>query len=430
MTDMPAPLVRSLLARARQNLSDPGQMLVLVLLGAFVVRAAWLAVPGNGLIFDEAYYVNAARIILGWEVAPGAPYAGSPIGLDPNLEHPPLAKGLMALSMAVFGDNGLGWRLPSLAAGMIALIAIYLIVRAAGESRWFGVLVVGLLGFENLTLVHGRIGTLDMLVLAPILLGAWLALRDRWFAAGALMAVGTLMKVTGIYGLAALILWLAIEQLLRWRRERRFDLGVARPTALLLAGYGLVFFAGLWALDARFTAYTNPVEHVRHMVDYGTNLTKQGGVGGPCVGADSAPWQWLVNDCEVTYFRVDVTTKAGETVISTRPTIDFRGLINPVLIGSLALALPATVWFAWRRRSRLALWGLVWAAANYLPYVLLALAANRITYFYYFLPVVPALAIGVALLLLRSGLPRLVLWGYAAAYAVAFLAYFPFRQIP
>lgn len=422
--------MRRLLARARQNLSDPGQVLAIVLIGAFVARAAWLAVPGSGLIFDEAYYVNAARIILGLDVAPGAPYAGSPVGLDPNLEHPSLGKGLIALSMAIFGDNGLGWRMPSLIAGMVALIAIYLVVRASGESRWLGVLVVALLGFENLTLVHGRIGTLDMLVLAPILLGAWLALRGRWFAAGVLMAIGTLMKLTGVYGLAALLLWLAFELLGRWRRQRRLDLGGLRPIGLVLAGYVLVFFAGLSALDARFTNYSSPLDHIRHMVSYGTNLTKQGGVGGPCVGADSAPWQWLVNDCEIVYFRVDVTTKAGETVISSRPSIDFRGAMNPVLIGSLALALPATVWLAWRRRSRLARWSLVWAAANYLPYVALAVISSRITYLFYFLPVVPALAVGVALLLLRSGLPRAVLWGYAAAYAVAFAAYFPFRQVP
>jgi len=50
-------------------------------------------------------------------------------------------------------------------------------VRDAGETAWLGTLVVGLLAFDNLTMVHGRIATLDMLVLAPILVGSWLALR-------------------------------------------------------------------------------------------------------------------------------------------------------------------------------------------------------------------------------------------------------------
>ena len=33
-------------------------------------------------------------------------------------------------------------------------------------------------------------------------------------------------------------------------------------------------------------------------------------------------------------------------------------------------------------------------------------------------------------LLLRSGLPRVVLYGFVVAYAIGFIAYFPFRQVP
>ena len=189
----------------RRVLSDPGQVLALTLLIAFVFRAIWLWLPQGSLIFDEAYYVNAARVILGWQVPAGAAYAGAIPGVDPNTEHPPLGKLLMAASMLVFGDGGVGWRLPSLLAGMVSLAALYGIVRAAGESAWMGVLAVALLGFDNLSLVHGRIGTLDMLALAPLLVGAWLALRGRWALAGVACAVGSLVRVTGVFGLLALL---------------------------------------------------------------------------------------------------------------------------------------------------------------------------------------------------------------------------------
>ena len=202
-----------------------------------------------------------------------------------------------------------------------------------------------------------------------------------------------------------------------------------RPTLLVLAGFVVVLGVGLTALDARFSSYKNPIDHLEHMVTYGANLTKSGG-NPTCEANDSAPWQWLVNDCEMTYYRVAVTTKSDGKVISQVPSLDFRGAMNPVLVGTFALGMSAAFWLAWRGGNRLALWAVVWVAANYLPYVVLVLTRSRITYIYYFLPVIPALAVAVALLLKRSGLPRFVLWGYLAAFGLAAIAYYPFRQIP
>ena len=116
--------------RVRAGVGDPLAMLLVVLIGSLMVRIAWLDLPHNSLIFDEAYYVQAARALLGWAIPAGAHYAGSPAGLDPNSEHPPLGKVLMAASMLAFGDNGIGWRVPSVIAGMISLVAVYKIVQA------------------------------------------------------------------------------------------------------------------------------------------------------------------------------------------------------------------------------------------------------------------------------------------------------------
>jgi predicted membrane-bound dolichyl-phosphate-mannose-protein mannosyltransferase len=408
---------------------DPGVVLPLLLLSAFALRGAWIDVPPGGLIFDEAYYVNAARVILGWPVEAGAHYADSPAGLDPNIEHPALGKLLIAGSMLALGDNGLGWRLPSVTAGMIALAALYLIVRAAGESRWLAVLVVGLAAFDNLMFVHGRMGTLDMMALAPMLVAAWLALRDRWLLAGVFVAVGALVKLTALYALLALLVLLVIRATGAWRQGRRVGTEV-RAGAVLVGAFGFVAFLGLWALDARFTTFASPIDHVGHMVQYAAALEAPEDRGGLCTGASSAPWQWLINECQINYLRVDVTVTEGEEVVSRTATIDFRGALNPLLAGTIPLAALFVGWVAWRTGNVLAVWAIVWAAANFLPLVWLALVSQRVTYLYYFLPVVPALAVAVAILLTRARLPRAVVWGYLVAYAVGFLAYFPFREIP
>ncbi len=419
-----------LLRERAADAAEPERVLAILLLVAFVMRAVWITVPAGSLIFDEAYYVNAARIILGWPVQEGAHYAGAVAGLDPNSEHPPLGKLLIAGSMFLFGDGGLGWRLPSIIAAMVALAAVYWIVRAAGESRWLGVAAVGFFAFDNLAFVHGRIGTLDMLVLAPLLLGAWAGLRRRWLLAGALTGLAMLVKLTALYGLLALLVYQAFVVLGAWRRERRIVLAELWPSIAIVGSFVVVTLAGLWIMDPRFSSYTNPIDHLRHMFEYGANLTKAGGPPSDCSGNDSAPWQWLANNCQMNYLRTVINVTAGGEIVGSTVKYAFLGLMNPVLVGTLWLAVPFAGWMAWRRQHRLAAWSAIWMASSYLPYIPLAVIGHRITYIYYFLPVVPALGVAVAILLLRSGLPRAVAYVYVVAYVLACAALFPFRQIP
>jgi 4-amino-4-deoxy-L-arabinose transferase-like glycosyltransferase len=410
-----------------EAVADPQRVLFLVLFVALVLRLIWLNLPSNALIFDEAYYVNAARVILG--LTPTSHYVGSAVGFDPNTEHPPLGKLLIAGSMLLFGDNGFGWRIPSVIASMIALLAVYGIVRTTSRSAWLAVLVVSLVSLDNMTLVHGRIGTLDMLVLAPMLVAAWLALKRRWALAGLALGIGLLIKITAIYAVGAILLYFLLTDGRAWWKARRVPLlALLAPLGFLVVTFS-VAIGGLAVLDARYTRFATPIEHISRIVTYGANL-RAPATAGFCPKADSRPWDWLFNECQITYLRRDVTVRVSQNVVSRTATVDFRGAMNPLLVGAVPLAALFALWYAWRTRSRLALWAVAWAAANYLPYVALALFTDRIMYIYYALPLVPVMAIFVALLLVRARLPRFVRWGYLAAYVVGFLAYFPFRQVP
>jgi dolichyl-phosphate-mannose-protein mannosyltransferase len=410
------------------SLRDPARAIGLVLLVSLVLRALWLAVPEKGLIFDETYYVNAARVILGWPAS--AHYVGSPPGFDPNTEHPALGKLLIASSMLVLGNNGIAWRLPSVIAGMVALFAVFAITRDLGRSAWLPILVTALVSFDNLTFVHGRIGTLDMLVLAPMLVGSWLALRKRWILAGVAMGIALLIKITAIYAIGAVILYVLLTEGPAWWRARRrpgFD-DLRGPLGFLIITASIAI-GGLTLLDIWLSRFPSPIDHIARIVTYGANLRAPITVG-ICPEADSRPWQWLFNECQINYFRSDITVRTGDVVTAKYATIDFRGALNPLLAGAIPLAALYTGWYAWRTRDRLALWAVAWAAANYLPYLLLAAFTPRIMYIYYALPLVPAAAIGIALLLIKAGLPRPIRWGFLAAYLVGFVAYFPFRQVP
>lgn len=391
---------------------DPIHVLGLVLVAAGVTRAYRLRTPDAALIFDEQYYVNAARIILGLDVPAGAPYAGQPSGLDPNLEHPPLAKLLIAGSMWLFGDDGFGWRFPSLLAGMACIVLVYGIVRAVSDDAWLAVLTASIFALDNLVLVHSRIATLDILFVALVLLGAWYWLRGWHLAAGIACGVAALVKLPAVLGLAALAL-LGVGACIRSvLRDRALDRRAARGTILLLLGFVTVWLGGLWLLDLAFTDYTTPWSHVRFMLDYGFSITG----GGASAAPDSEPWQWLANEVQMPYFRVD-------------DSIYFRGAMNPVVLAAALVAVPYVAWRAWRFREPLSLWVVAWVATTYVFFYPLVLLTHRTTYLFYVLPTLAAFAVAIALLLREPRLPRAVTWACLLAVAVGFYVYYPFQHV-
>ena len=138
-------MLRTVAAEIRRALAHPRApliALVLILLYSLAARMFYLGEPcsspchsdaAHGLIFDEAYYVNAARVIDGINPPAGEPYADAPLHKDPNAEHPQLAKLIIAAGIELFGDDPYGWRIGSVLFGLIALIAMYALVRGAGQ---------------------------------------------------------------------------------------------------------------------------------------------------------------------------------------------------------------------------------------------------------------------------------------------------------
>src|SRR3954452_7632920 len=382
--------------RLAAGVTRPRLALLGILVFTLITRLAWLGRPNRALIFDEAYYVNAARRILGWHVPSGDPYATAPPGLDPNTEHPPLGKIAIAASMHVFGDNPLGWRFPSIVAGLVIVVCVYLIVRSTRSDPWPAVYAAGLVSLDNLMLVHTRIATLDALFLAPLLVGALLTLRKQWIWAGVACGIAVLVKVPAAFGVLALVILVLVVPLGGpfWPRVRR---------TLVLGGVSVVVaMSSLWFLDARYTTYDDPVSHLRHIATYGVQLTRHGGPA----NSESSPWQWLSNEVQIPYLRVDRDEVVGGQVTANRPTVYFRGALNPALAGMAITALFYAGWRWVRRKDVGAAWAVVWSAGVFLPLAALSVISHRVSYLFYALPLVPAYAVAVTLLLWHEGLPR------------------------
>lgn len=370
--------------------------------------------------------MNVARIILGLPHDPDV-YQGAAPGLDPNLEHPPLAKLIIALSMKLIGDNAYGYRLPSVAFGVASIFLFYLILKRLSRNSAIAFLGAFALSFDNLFFVHGRIATLDISMLAFMLMGFYLYLIGMHRASAAMMALSSLCKLGGIYGALVVMAFHISSAYLSARRE-----GVGLDPIPLLKWaeryaltFALSFIIGLGILDWFWTKYKNPIEHLSFILTYTRSLTRP-----VPTGIESYPWQWLLNEVKIPYLTVNVNILENGVVKETRPAVAFVGAMNPFVI---YLCIPSMAYMAYKALSsgdRYPLFMLLWFSLTYLPFLPFSLIWHRIMYIFYFLLALPSVCGSISYALLDQRPPKIAVLIYMAAVIIGFYHLFPFKSIP
>jgi 4-amino-4-deoxy-L-arabinose transferase-like glycosyltransferase len=465
--------------RSLRGISRPLMWLAIVSLLSLGARVAWLGQPCRDpcrsaadhlLVFDESYYVNAARVIAGVAPPASSTYTDAPLGHDPNSEHPQLAKLAIAGSIELFGDGPFAWRLTSVVLGSVAIVGMFALTRAAGGGQWLALIAAALMASDNLLLVHGRIGTLDVPVLAAMIWGAVLYLRGRPVWAGALIGVGACIKLVAPYTLLALGCFEALRILVT--PERGALRGVAARLAACASVAATVFIALLAILDRIAPPYdatagkrlaSGPLPHITHMFTYAANQTSPHGPR----GIASYPWTWIVDYKPITYLNIN-PARPAPGLYHVHPAVHFVGLIAPT---TLLLGVPALMFTAWGvgRRSgraaaalggrivagaggglggvgaaageglgrlgaapadRTAILALAWFVGTFAPFALLSLLTDRTSYLYYMVIVMPGVYLAAAHVVwrLRAQLWLLALWLLAAAGAA--IALYPLTPLP
>ena len=113
---------------------------------------------------------------------------------------------MIAGAIELFGDGPFAWRIGSI---VLRLDRDPRHVRARARRRrraLVGARASALMACDNLVLVHGRIGTLDIYVLAAMVWGVALYLRGRPLRAGVVLGVGACAKLVAPYALLVLVL--------------------------------------------------------------------------------------------------------------------------------------------------------------------------------------------------------------------------------
>jgi hypothetical protein len=464
MCTVASAMVRRVLSAPR----TPLILLALVSLLSLAARSAWLGEPCQSpcnragdhvLVFDEAYYVNAARVIAGLRPPPGAHYADAPPGTDPNAEHPQGAKLIMAASIELFDDGPFAWRLGSLIFGSIAILGVFALVCAAGGNRWLALGASTLMACDNLLLVHSRIGTLDIYVLAPMLWGVALYLRGRVFSAGIVLGLAACFKLVAPYAVLVLAL-IELGRVLSARgdpgRPQGWTLKRALRRLIPCTLIGVAVYVGLQEImDLIATPYADAdaklitggaFAHIAHMFSYAAQQTSPHGPQ----GIASYPWQWLFDYEPITYLRIN-PSNPGAGLYAIHPVSRFFGMISPPI---MVLWIPAMLFCVYRltrasglgRRHRgvpagsggspaaswdsgsaapaqVAIVGVAWFIGTWLPFELLSLIYSRTSYIYYMVIVMPGIYVPICYLLAGVWRLKAGAWARAARWLTALWAF-------
>lgn len=382
-----------------------------------------------GCVMDESYYVPSALGILSGEQC--APYADSC-----NLEHPPLAKALIAGGIAVFGLNDLGYRISEVVLGTLAIPLVFVMVELlAGERRlsYFATLVFAA---DPVFFVHSSAALIDVPAVFFSLLGfifyfwrgkIWKV--NNYIAAGIFFGLAVLSKETALFAILAVVSY-----------ELLFGEGGARSSLLkvlqMLVPAAVLFAGALQLFDSLFTSAALPwfYQQVQFMFSYGVNL-KGGGwclLGSSCPrGPFITPLNWLTFSPPVGYLVTTASSAAGSYV-----AVGYYGVANPAIVWMVYLWLPVTLYpllkqRKWRsalgKEQRFGAFLVVWFLWAYVPYLALW-AYGRVTYPFYILPVVPALASGAAWFVTRPQFPRKMAIIYVIAIFGLFFLFFPVKD--
>jgi len=136
--------------------SDPIAWCAFIALAYFFIALHGIGLPTE-LYFDEHHYVPAARKLL--------------LEIPANREHPLFAKEVIALSIAMFGDQPLAWRLPPLIFGTFGLFAFGRLLWLTSGKRFATIAGMLLLASDFTWFVQSRIAMLDIFA-ASLAMGA------------------------------------------------------------------------------------------------------------------------------------------------------------------------------------------------------------------------------------------------------------------
>lgn len=360
------------------------------LVAGLILRVYWLSFPDKP-VFDEVYFpVFASNYLKG----------------VPTFDvHPPLGKYLIAIGIALFGEDKLAGRIIPCLFGIAILPMFGLLARKLVDSLAACFAVAGFLALDSLFIAYSRTSLMDGILFFAIFGTVWLASKIDSPRSVALPVVAL--------GLAISIKWTALATLApmlwyAWQAKRLKPLLLWLPLAFAIY-FAIVVSGQIWQGSAHPIA--DSIAWHRQAANRHIFLEDSHAWG-------SKWWSWPIMERPV-LFLYDVQPDKSVQYMTS--------LANPALLwGSSALVLFSAAYLGTLRwiyrvqvRSRVLVPLLIGYASAWLPFA----AVHRVMFFYHYMP-----AYGFALLILAYWWNELWNWkraaGIAAFAAICAVAWF------
>jgi hypothetical protein len=251
---------------------------------------------------------------------------------------------------------------------------------------------------------------------------------DNMLVSGAFFGLATLCKETSVFLLAAMLTY----DIVSGRRDLRQSL---KSSSRIVIAALVVFAGGLQVYNTLFTRASYPYfyQQISYILSYGSGL-KGGGWFDATLHTYITPLNWLTFYSPVSYL---VTTISVTSASSSYHyiSVGYYGVANSIIVLMIYAWFPLAVYSILKARKeitpsrdeKLALLLIVWFLWAYVPYVLLWLY-GRVTYPFYIIPAIPALAAGAAYFTTRRWFSSKLMIVYVVAAFVLFVVYFPVKD--
>ncbi len=200
-------------------------------------------------VSDEIYYVDSARRILErvfhynttyWS------YSGKTEDDYYNLEHPPLGKYIIALSMVLCGDKPVCWRLPGIIEASLIPVIVFMAYFGRDSLRILAAVAAASAAASDYILhTAGAVAMLDIHVAFFTSLTLLAAVRGRLLLAGFLAGAAASVKMSGIAALVALIIYIYYAGWIEDKFKRIIAVIIAAASVYVVVYVPLVGYFGL-----------------------------------------------------------------------------------------------------------------------------------------------------------------------------------------